>query len=477
MAITIEGQPQNMTAGYNPVMYYLSSTNVNEEGFRYIVEVYLSGTATKLFEKRYPPRPIDGFAEINISRDLQAYLSANEPFGVSSQNATNHYVRYDIKFGEEYKVAWDFTDYVFNNGQTGFWQVPNVTPHPFVVGDQVSVVLTTMPGDFRDALQGQFSVIEVVDAYNITTSLPWIGTGAAVTGQIFYSDNRKSRFTNLASVTQQMAFNGALNMVSFKDWDYTNYSLDGNGLFLTNQPNDFRVTPTQDIYMAYLHAFSPLGRRMYFETDNGDLGYKSITSNNTTGIGLADVGTNGLGSLTMLVGTLPLIDDSTEWYEFYVATTSGVQLSEKKRMYLNRTCSIEDYEIVFLDRLGSFSSFPFQLRSMDKGNISRLSYNKKFGDVNTTSNTFEFNTWDSGRTTYHVDLSKDLTLNTNWLTDSESVYFEELLTSGYTYIKIDGEYFACQVQETTFETQRQKNKNLIRKTIVVKLSVDTPINV
>lgn len=477
MAITIEGQPQNMTAGYNPVMYYLSSTNVNEEGFRYIVEVYLSGTATKLFEKRYPPRPIDGFAEINISRDLQAYLSANEPFGVSSQNATNHYVRYDIKFGEEYKVAWDFTDYVFNNGQTGFWQVPNVTPHPFVVGDQVSIVLTTMPGDFRDALQGQFSVIEVVDAYNITTSLPWIGTGTAVTGQIFYSDNRKSRFTNLASVTQQIAFNGALNMVSFKDWDYTNYSLDGNGLFLTNQPNDFRVTPTQDIYMAYLHAFSPLGRRMYFETDNGDLGYKSITSNNTTGIGLADVGTNGLGSLTMLVGTLPLIDDSTEWYEFYVATTSGVQLSEKKRMYLNRTCSIEDYEIVFLDRLGSFSSFPFQLRSMDKGNISRLSYNKKFGDVNTTSNTFEFNTWDSGRTTYHVDLSKDLTLNTNWLTDSESVYFEELLTSGYTYIKIDGEYFACQVQETTFETQRQKNKNLIRKTIVVKLSVDTPINV
>lgn len=477
MAITIEGQPQNMTAGYNPVMYYLSSTNVNEEGFRYIVEVYLAGTSTKLFEKRYPPRPIDGFAEINISRDLQAYLSANEPFGVSSQNATNHYVGYDIKFGEEYKVAWDFTDYVFDTGQTGFWQVPNVTAHPFVVGDQISVVLTTMPGDFRDALQGQFSVIEVVDPYNITTSLPWIGTGAAVTGQIFYSDNRKSRFTNLASVTEQMAFNGALNMVSFKNWDYTNYSLDGNGLFLTNQPDNFRVTPTQDIYMAYLHAFSPLGRRMYFETDNGDLGYKSITSNNTTGIGLADVGTNGLGSLTMLVGTLPLIDDSTEWYEFYVATTSGVQLSEKKRMYLNRTCSIEDYEIVFLDRLGSFSSFPFQLRSMDKGNISRLSYNKKFGDVNTTSNTFEFNTWDSGRTTYHVDLSKELTLNTNWLTDSESVYFEELLTSGYTYVKIDGEYFACQVQETTFETQRQKNKNLIRKTIVVKLSVDTPINV
>jgi hypothetical protein len=106
-----------------------------------------------------------------------------------------------------------------------------------------------------------------------------------------------------------------------------------------------------------------------------------------------------------------------------------------------------------------------------------MNYNKKFGDVNTTTNTFNFNTWDSGRTTYHVDLSKDFTLNTNWLTDAESVYFEELLTSGYTFVKIDGQYFACQVQETSFEVQRQKNKNLIRKTITVKLSVDTPINV
>jgi len=477
MAITIEGQPQVLTPGYNPMMYYLSSTNVNELGFRYIIEVYIAGTGTKLFEKRYAPRPVDGFAEINISRDIQSYLSANEPFGLESLNATNHYLKFDIKFGEEYRVAWDFTDFIFNNGQTGFWQVPNVTPHPFVVGDQISVVLDSPPGDFRDALEGQFSVIEVVDAYNITTSLAWIGSGLALTGKIYYSDNRKSRFTNLANISTQTAFNGALDMRQFKDYDYTFYSLDGDGQFLTTQPRDFRVTLTQDIWTAYFHNYLPFGRRMYFETSTGNIGYKSISSSNTVGVGLANVGGSGLDTLTMVVGTLPLIDDDVEWYEYYLCDTAATELSIRKRVYINRTCSIEYYEILFLDRLGSFSSFPFQLRSIDKGNVQRMSYNKKFGDVNTTTNTFDFNTWDSGRTTYHIDLSKDLTLNTNWLTDSESVYFEELITSGFTYVKIEDRYYACQVQETSFEVQRQKNKNLIRKTINVRLSVDTPINV
>lgn len=477
MAITIESSPQQVTAGYNPVMYYLSSTNVNENGFRYIVEVYRAGTSTKLFEKKYAPRPIDGFAEVDISRDVQAYLSATIPFDVSTQSAKEHFLKYDIKFGEEYRVAWSFTDFIFNSGQTGFWQVPNVTTHPFVVGDQITVKLDTVPGDFRDALEGQFTVIAVPSAYWITTSLPWIGSGSALSGKIYYSDNRKSRFTNLASQTNRTVFNGALSISEFKDFDYTDFVLDGDGLSLTHQPLEFRLTPTQDIFPSYLNNYSSSSKRIYFESDSGDLGYKSVTVGAGVGVTQVNAGLNGMASLTMVSGTLPLVEDTTNYYDYWLTDGSGTQLSLKHRIYINRTCSIEDYEIVFLDRLGSFSSFAFQLRSIEKGTINRMTYNRKFGDVNTTTNAFEFNTWDSGRTTYHIDYSKDLTLNTNWLTDAESVYFEELLTSGFTYIKIDGQYYSCQVQETSFETQRQKNKNLIRKTITVKLSVDTPINV
>ena len=75
-----------------------------------------------------------------------------------------------------------------------------------------------------------------------------------------------------------------------------------------------------------------------------------------------------------------------------------------------------------------------------------------------------------------VSVEKTLTLNTNWMTKEMNVYFEELLTSPETLIKIDGVYQGCNVQETSFETIRQKRHELIRKTVTVKLSNNDPIN-
>jgi hypothetical protein len=109
--------------------------------------------------------------------------------------------------------------------------------------------------------------------------------------------------------------------------------------------------------------------------------------------------------------------------------------------------------------------------------VNRQTYNKIYGDVNTTTNTYEFNTYDKGDTIFSLDTQQRLTLNTNYLTDDENVYFDELITSGYTYIKVGNNYFACTVQDTSFTTERIKNKSLIRRTITVKFAIDTPVNV
>ena len=60
-----------------------------------------------------------------------------------------------------------------------------------------------------------------------------------------------------------------------------------------------------------------------------------------------------------------------------------------------------------------------------------------------------------------------------------SVYFEELLTSGWTWIRFapNQSWIACQIIDTASETQRQKNKKLIRKETQVQLAFQTPINV
>jgi hypothetical protein len=47
MATTIIAQPQDFTPAYNECKFIVNSTNVNKAGFRYIFEVYESGTATR----------------------------------------------------------------------------------------------------------------------------------------------------------------------------------------------------------------------------------------------------------------------------------------------------------------------------------------------------------------------------------------------------------------------------------------------
>ena len=83
---------------------------------------------------------------------------------------------------------------------------------------------------------------------------------------------------------------------------------------------------------------------------------------------------------------------------------------------------------------------------------------------------------DKGTQTFHSRVQKTFELNTDWMRDAMSVYFEELLTSPYTFINFgDGKWYGCQVVDGTFETMRYKNERLIRKTIEVYASIESPI--
>jgi hypothetical protein len=478
MAITIVSTNQDvLSAGYNPLRWYLSSTNVNEKAFRYIVEVFAAGTATKLFEKKYAPRPSDGYAEIDISRDVQNFLSAHTPFPNSDyQNAPEHYLKYDIKFGEEYIVAWNFSDYVFDSGLTGFNQTPNVTVHPFVIGDQVRVELNTTYNDFRDVLNGLFTITDVPDNYTVVTQLPWIGSGGATPGKMYYADNRKSRFLDLTRKENQTTANLAIPLKQMNTFTGAEFILDDlvQGFFLTNMPGIVSQNESQENWLAFYNNYVSQTLRLNFQNDLGDIGYREINCTTANGIIQVASGLGNQGTLIVDSGTLPIVKDDATIVTVYLTNTSGDKLIESIAYQIDRRCNISDYEIVFMDRLGTFANFAMQLRAYEKGNVNRLTYNKQFG--NTVAGLVTFNTWESGTTTYHVDDTKEISLNTNYMTDAESVYFDELLTSGYTYLKYRGEYFACQVQETSYETQRAINKPLIRKSVTVRYAVQNPIN-
>jgi hypothetical protein len=80
-------------------------------------------------------------------------------------------------------------------------------------------------------------------------------------------------------------------------------------------------------------------------------------------------------------------------------------------------------------------------------------------------------------TTYSSTVEKNLQLNTNWMSEEMAVYFQELITSPVVYFWDGSQYLACVVQETAFEVEKQRNKNLIKKTVNVKLANQDKVNI
>jgi hypothetical protein len=470
MAVSSIVRPQSYTPAYNPVVFWVDSTNVNETGFKYVIDVY-DNAATKVAEYRVAPRIDDGYGVIDLSKLLQGQVTKDLNLtNTTVYDATGSYFEFDVHFGEEYNASYAYTGF---GNSSGYVQLTGFSSHPFAVGDQIDLTEGTPTNTLLDGLH----TVTAIAATTLTIDVLYADliSPTSTAGEIIYADNRKSLTRDLLTQTGFFAFNGVRPWLDFRTYDDADYFLNGTSKkFLTNMPDNFYIKDTADAFFHYLPQTAS-ARRMYFENSNGDTFYKTVTAAASSGVKGSSVGAGNLGTLTLISGSAPLIQSDTEWYEVTYTDSSNVAQSETKRFYIDRTCNIEDFEILFMDRMGSWMPFSFSLKAFENGSISKSEYNQdNQGSASGTDWTYE--TTDRGMRSYTSSVSKQFTLNTNWMTLEMNQYFEELLTSVETYIKIDDVYQACIIRETSFETVRQRGKKLIRKTIKVELSNKDSVN-
>lgn len=477
MAQTTIAQPQDFTPAFNQVKFLIDSTNKNLDGFKYIFDVY--DGATRIGRFKTLPRILDGYGEQDLSKFLTSYLSWDfEPNVTTDYVATNCLFQYDVKVGEEYVAQFSYGSSLSNSG--GYVRV-NVN-NTFTTGDQINIVQAD-GGAANPLVEGLHVVTNATSTY-FEIGVLWTSvTNAAIDGVVTYADNRKIATYDITDLSGKQVFNGAFRWADFTDYDQTDYILNNpSKLWLTNQPKtNFYATLGQDIW---LNAKAKPSKKIVFINSNGESFYKNTVSTGTI-LGIA-VGPNNLGTLTPNTGTLPLIKDNTTYYEFYYEDGSA-QDSEVYRVDIDRRESIEEVDLVFLDRMGSMSSFAFQLKNYERGEVQRDEYNKDVQGF-VTGGQWKYDTHEFGFNTYQVNATKTLELNTNWMTDEMARYFEELITSPQCFIKRvtytcpDGplvtstEYVPVIVTTNSYEVYKQRNKNLIKQTIVVKYSNNDVIN-
>jgi hypothetical protein len=470
MAITTINEPYDRTPAYNPIKFLYNSTNKNNLGFKYIFDVYESGTANKIAEYRVFPRYGDGYGEIDLSKLLQNKVTFDfDPNLSESDPATNSYYKYDLKVGEEFVTSYTYTANLVNNG--GNVQITPTVAHTFVVGDQI--ILNA--GVANTAISGLWTVIAVSGTTNFTINALFANVlNPTDNGSVSYADNRKTVTRDIETALDKYVFNGAISWSGFRAYSENNFILDDpNDSLLTNIPTTgFKITPEQDLWVNIMNNFVTTGFIVFGNSD-GDIFAKPITDNAL--ITQVGVGVNNLGTLTPLVGTLPLIKPTTTYYSFVYTDASYNDHSQIYTIDLDTRCKIENFKLVFLDRLGSFGSFAFHLRAYEQGEVNKQTYKQDVTGF-TDSGMWTYSSDEKGTRVINPTVTKTIQLNTNWLTVEMDNYFQELMTSPETYIKIRNRYFACIIQENNFEVARQKNKNLIKHSISVMLSNQDAIN-
>ena len=544
MSISIIGRPDTFTPVFNPIYYYVESSNKNIDGFKYVVDVYTAGTTSRLARYKLFPRPIDGYGVADVNQILATQLSYffNQNLNGFSTCPENFF-NYQLQFGEEYATSWEF-DLVGPNGVNTRLTNTGGTAASYVAGDQITVTMKS--GATNSHLNGTFNVISSVASFG--SWFVTIGVGgtmsASESGSTVYADHRKTVFTNLSGATGT-TFNGAISHMDFPTYSSSTYNISSGttAQFLTNMPDGYRVKLENDMWWNFYSTHTGLnGNRLKIQTDYGVYIYKNPYSATSETMMTVSVGpqniidfspsattnsgtlpvfknnsynivstindggklgvilnsstvytvddivklntniytTDGLYILSGVTGNYVVIDTPfisgittgtvsqiTDYYNVTLLSSGQTETSETLTVNINRDCfRYDNVELIFIDRLGSFIPANFELQSARKINIERSEYQTILGDL--SGNKWTYNSTDRGRNQINTSVVQSLDVRSNWLTEDEANFLEELYSSPIVYIKENGQLWPVIIRTNSYIIQTKNNKKNIQISLTLE---------
>ena len=209
----------------------------------------------------------------------------------------------------------------------------------------------------------------------------------------------------------------------FGDTYYMRLNITSSTFSFLTEYTDWKLIPSnQDEEMRVFNlgsTISNLVMKRYFTAGGSDTRQVSFNTSPIAGTTpmMWHVGVGTKNVLTMF-GSDAL--DGVSKYEIYF--TSGSVNSESIKREISDFCSPYGVEkILFNNRLGSFETFYFNRGQSRKIDISRNQFKKSLG--------YNYQIGDRGITNYSMKVSEEYTFKSDWLTETEADFLEELLYS------------------------------------------------
>ncbi|MCH7561335.1 MAG: hypothetical protein IIC67_08245 [Thaumarchaeota archaeon] len=433
MAITKKIEPQIFTSVYNEIVLVLDSDKKTETNFQYLVDINVDSVFKSRLKVSSNP---DGFAVIDLHKHVEPFIT----FNIDHDNTTlfqtmpDSFKEYDVTLSESYVDILSFTA-VTNNA--GFAQYSSTTEHRFVVGDEVNVSGST------DSSYNGLQTITSANTFSLTTDKTFSATASGTT---FLSDGSSSIFSSATSFSATTyAVNSVLDWKDVPEWDFTVHQLTTatTGSFLSTLPST-----SNDIFLT-----DRFWSNFFFDVDNSARFLEVISNNGTFRIGnglntaseanrFQTVGlgpwnlNNTTSPVTVLSGALPIIDSATTQYTATLINSSNFAATSETfifNMKPNPCNKYEEFRMIYLDSFGSFLNVTFSLVHNSNVNVARKTYKSNFGNYNSTTNIWGYNSFDRGKKHLDSQVTESFTITSDWINESTGNQIIDLIKSPEVY--------------------------------------------
>lgn len=450
MAITLQASPSQFYPAYVENWWLLSSNNVNNDQFSYNLSAY---TGSYVFANDYnmPPRPGDGYGQVNIQTVLASQMGFHlSPASSGFTVASGHCIQYNVAYSES-SASWPFTDNLFSGGLVGF---TGTTAHGLQMGDKI--IVKQDPGYVNESYQGFATITSVPNSTSFVTDKGFAQGTPLNPGKV-YKENGSAFQTNFGSATTKYLLGVVIGRNELQNWNISDYNLTANGKkFLCDAPNSMQMFRENYAQIAIYN--SGINQRYLRVNTYGDNGavvgsyrFSNPYSPRTTageyvlhfGIGPKNLST--AAGYTVLYGPATIINSAVTSYKYFTMNSATTFSSQTKTIELkNNYCIKPNFQLLALDQKGSWMPFNFCMNSSEFWNINRKVYKKPIGIRPGVGSVPSYSTQDRGFSVYNTDIKKSFEISSGWLTDDEAEYMMQLLESPEVY-HIDPVYGALPI--------------------------------
>lgn len=490
MALTKLTEPEYITPAFNPIVFAMESTSYLEENFRYLC--YLYDCDSNLLSTVTNPAFPNGLTYFNLQKICSSYINVTAPSKLFTQIAKSEEQQcFTAKFAESYTAFYTCTSVQIAAFPVDGYdlQLYFNDDHGFIVGDIISFSGT---GDIGDLYNNTWQVVStpsittlIVNGFNQGTA------SSATTASCVLANRQRTNFPIVTSAdTEFWVGNSAIDTCDFLDYKVLDYQIG-------NQP-EYPVSWFNNVPQPYY-----IRRSNYFDANiyYPQFQYPTDTPNfiriqvlNNSGVtftyqsdSIADAAWSGSSIFFVPVGpanlelfnteatfnpqgaaTFPILKDSS--ISYCVAIFNGfLRVTDDLCFIIDDTCSkYTNFELNFLDRFGNYTPFNFTLIQRKNVSVQRNTFKKGLGEVLPGSG-FGYSCNDRGTTTINNIITYTYTLQTDWLSEDMSLYFEQLLTSPNVFWNYDGDGDFRPVTLTTnaVDVIDKKNSRLLQYSVTM----------